>query len=270
MPKKTVKLTEPKKVRTRIAPSPTGFLHIGLARTALFNYLFAKKNNGSFILRIEDTDTERSTKESEADIIENLRWLGLEWSEGPDVKGDYGPYRQSERLNLYKKYLEKLLKEDKAYYCFCSEDDLDAQRQYQMSQGQAPRYSGKCVGLDKKIIEKNLEEKKSSVIRLRIPAKKVSFNDLLREKLEFDASLFGDIVIAKDLNTPLYNLAVTIDDYEMKITHVIRGEEHIANTPKQILIQEALGFDTPEYAHLPLILAPDKSKLSKRHGGSHL
>jgi glutamyl-tRNA synthetase len=260
------KFKKPGEVRVRIAPSPTGFLHIGLARTALFNYLFAKQNEGSFILRIEDTDVERSSPEYEKDIIESLKWLGLEWSEGPDVGGEYGPYRQSQRGNIYAKYLDKLLNEDKAYYCFCSEQDLEAERQYKMSIGEPYRYSGKCANLPKATTEKYLAEGKPAVFRFRVPTKKISFDDLIRGRLEFDTGLMGDIVIAKDLATPLYNFAVVVDDFEMKISHVIRGEDHISNTPKQILIQQALGFPRPEYAHLPLILGPDRTKLSKRHG----
>ena len=260
------KFVKPGEVRTRLAPSPTGFLHIGTARTALFNYLFAKKNQGSFILRIEDTDLKRSSPEFEKDILEGLKWLGIEWQEGPKVGGDYAPYRQSERLNTYAKYLQKLLQEGKAYYCFCSEEELEAQRQYSISLGKPWFYNGKCAHLSEKEVKKYLAEGKPSIIRFKIPQKKVEFNDLIRGKLEFDASLFGDIAIAKDISTPLYNFAVVIDDFEMKISHVIRGEDHLSNTPKQILIQEALGFPQPEYAHLPLILGPDRSKLSKRHG----
>jgi len=260
------KFIKPGEVRVRIAPSPTGFLHLGLARTALFNYLFAKKYEGVFILRIEDTDIERSDPVFEKDIIENLKWLGIEWSEGPDVGGACGPYRQSQRLEIYTKYLEKLLNEDKAYYCFCSEEELEAQRQYQLSIGEAPHYSGKCAGLSKEEVKKYLDEGKSSVIRFRVPAKKIEFDDLIRGKLEFDTSLMGDIVIAKSLTYPLYNFAVVVDDFEMRVSHILRGEEHISNTPKQILIQEALGFSQPVYAHLPLILGPDRTKLSKRHG----
>jgi glutamyl-tRNA synthetase len=264
--KMNFKFIAPGEVRVRIAPSPTGFLHIGLARTALFNYLFAQSHQGSFVLRIEDTDLERSSPEFEKDIIENLKWLGIEWSEGPDIGGEYGPYRQSQRINSYAKYLEKLIAEDKAYYCFCSEEELEARRQYLLSIGEAPRYSGKCANLSKETVKKYLAEGKPSVIRFRVPSKKINFDDLIRGRLEFDTSLIGDIVIAKDLATPLYNFAVVIDDFEMKISHVIRGEDHIPNTPKQILIQEALGFSQPEYAHLPLILGPDRTKLSKRHG----
>lgn len=254
-----------KKVRVRIAPSPTGKLHIGTARTALFNYLFSKKNNGVFILRVEDTDLERSDPEFEEDIIEGLKWLGIKWDEGPDVGGDFGPYRQSERLPSYAKYLEKLLKTEEAYYCFCSEEELEVQRQYQMSIGQAPRYNGKCRNLPPETVKKYLGEGKPFIIRFKNPNKKIIFNDLIRGKLEFDSSLIGDFVIAKDLATPLYNFAVVIDDFEMNISHVIRGEDHISNTPKQILIQEALSFPPLKYAHLPLILGVDRTKLSKRH-----
>jgi len=268
VPEEQFKFIKPGEIRTRIAPSPTGFLHVGLARTALFNYLFARQKGGVFVLRIEDTDKDRSKPEFEKDILENLKWLGLEWNEGPDVDGEYGPYRQTERLKTYEKYLKKLLEEDKAYYCFCSEEELEAQRQEQMSRGESPRYSGKCAALDKETVKKYLAEKKPSVIRFRLTAKKVSFDDLIRGKLEFDTGLMGDMIIAKGLSVPLYNFAVVIDDFEMKISHVIRGEEHISNTPKQILIQEALGLPQPQYVHLPLILGPDRSKLSKRHGAA--
>ncbi|OGZ20297.1 MAG: glutamate--tRNA ligase [Candidatus Nealsonbacteria bacterium RIFCSPLOWO2_12_FULL_39_31] len=245
-------------VRTRFAPSPTGFLHIGGARTALFNYLFAKKNNGFFILRIEDTDIERSKPEFDKDILDCLKWLGIEYNEGP--------YRQSERKEIYKRYLEKLLEEERAYYCFCPEEELEAQKQYQMSIGEAPRYSGKCSNLSKEEVVAKISVGEKAVIRFKTPARIVKFNDLIRGEVEFDAGLIGDIVIAKNMETPLYNFGAVVDDFEMKITHILRGEEHLSNTPKQILIQEALGFFHPEYGHIPLILAPDRSKLSKREG----
>jgi len=260
------KFAKPGAARVRIAPSPTGLMHVGLARTSLFNYLFAKKHQGVFILRIEDTDTERSKPEYEEDIIENLKWLGITPDEGPGLGGEYGPYRQSEKKEVYKKYLEKLLAENKAYFCFCLEQDLKAQKQYLMSIGEAPRYSGKCAQLSKKEVEKKLAEGKKPVIRFRVPKKKIVFEDIIREKVKFDSALIGDIIIAKDFDYPLYNFAVVIDDYEMKISHVIRGEEHLSNTPKQILIQEALNIPQPKYAHLPLVLGSDRSKLSKRHG----
>ena len=281
-------------VRTRFAPSPTGYLHIGSARTALFNYLFAKKNKGVFVLRIEDTDAERSKSEFEKDIIESLLWLGLKWDEGPVIDqilkiknqigeskvkneqvprkreqkyiGNYGPYRQSERKEIYKKYLEKLLKEGKAYYCFCSPEELEAKRQERMSRGVPYTYNGKCSKLSGAEVKRNLKEGKNFVIRLKIPSKKVIINDLIRGRVEFDTGLIGDIVIAKDLENPLYNFSVVIDDFEMKITHIIRGEDLLSNTPKQVILQEYLGFPRPKYAHLPLILGPDRNKLSKRHG----
>ena len=261
-----MKKSEIKKIRVRIAPSPTGALHIGLARSALFNYLFAKKNNGNFVLRIEDTDLERSDLKWTQDIIDGLKWLGIQWDEGPDIAGEYGPYKQTQRIDIYKKYLEKLLKDGTAYYCFCSAEELEAKRQEQMARGEAPRYDGKCKNLAEKEVQKRLAEEKPSVIRFKTPGKKIKFKDLIRGEVEFDAGLIGDIVIAKDLKTPLYNFAVVVDDYEMKISHVIRGEDHISNTPKQMLLQEALDFAHPEYGHLPLILAPDRSKLSKRFG----
>lgn len=260
-------------IRTRIAPSPTGYLHIGTARTALFNWLFARHHGGQFILRIEDTDLERSDKKFEADILESLIWLGLNWDEGPTAggsllpgshKGEFGPYRQSERLETYAKYIGKLLKENLAYYCFCTKEELEEERQVMLTQGLAPKYSGKCGTLTAPDVKKRLADGDSHVIRFRMPATTVLFKDLIRGPISFDTGLMGDITIAKDPTVPLYNFAVVVDDYEMEITHVIRGEDHIANTPKQILIQKALGFSQPEYAHLPLILDLDRSKMSKR------
>ncbi len=257
---KKFKFIKPGEVRVRFAPSPTGFLHVGSARTALFNYLFTKKYQGSFILRIEDTDVERSKPRFEEDIIENLKWLGIEWDEGP--------YRQSERGDIYEKYLKKLLKERKAYHCFCSEEELEDQRQEQMSRGLPPHYNGKCARLSSQEVKKNLAAGKKSIIRFKVPSEKVEFIDMVRGKIEFDANLIGDISIAKGLTTPLYNFAVVVDDFEMEISHIIRGEDLLPNTPVQILLQKALGFPQPEYGHLPLILGPDRSKMSKRHGAT--
>ena len=254
------------KVRTRFAPSPTGPLHMGNVRTALFNYLFARNQKGDFVLRIEDTDKERSEKQWEDDLLENLKWLGLNWNEGVEKGGPYESYRQSERTDLYEKYLKKLLDEKKAYYCFCTEEELEAQRQEQMSRGEAPRYRGTCRQLTIDQQQKQLKAGTPSVIRFIMEVKPLAFEDLVRGKVQFDTGLIGDTVVAKDLKTPLYNFSVVIDDFEMKITHVIRGEDHIANTPKQILLQEALSFPRPVYIHLPLILAEDRTKLSKRHG----
>ncbi|MBI2626256.1 MAG: glutamate--tRNA ligase [Candidatus Nealsonbacteria bacterium] len=250
-------INEFKQLRVRFAPSPTGKLHLGNARAALFNYLFAKKEKGKFILRIEDTDLERSSLEFEKDIIGSLKWFGIEWNEF---------YRQSERIETYAKYLEKLINDGKAYHCFCSEEELEAKRHEQMSGGLPPVYSGKCRNLSDEEVKKNQAEGKKSIIRFKSPEKKVKFRDLIRGEVEFDSSLIGDFSLAKDLVTPLYNFAVVVDDFEMKISHVIRGEDHISNTPKQILLQEALNFSQPKYAHLPIMLGPDRAKLSKRHG----
>ncbi len=258
------------KIRVRIAPSPTGYLHIGTARTALFNYLFAKNQSGKFILRIEDTDLERSDEKFTKEIIESLDWLGIDYDEGPDIGGGYGPYRQSERLEIYKKYLKQLLDEDRAYYCFCTEEELEKKREAMLKKGEPPIYSGRCADLNERQIKKFFEEGRKPIIRFRMPAKKIVFEDLIRGILEFDTKLIGDIAIAKNLETPLYNFAVIVDDYTMEISHVIRGEDHISNTPKQIALIEALGFPKPKYAHLPLILGPDRSKLSKRHGATSI
>lgn len=257
-------------IRVRIAPSPTGYLHIGTARTALFNYLFAKNQGGKFILRIEDTDLERSDEKFTKEIIESLHWLGIEYDEGPDVGGPYSPYRQRERLETYKKYLKQLLDENKAYYCFCTEEELEKEREAQMARGEPPIYSGRCAELNERQIKKFYDESRKPIIRFRMPAKIIVFEDLIRGVLEFDTKLIGDIAIAKNLETPLYNFAVVIDDYTMKISHVIRGEDHISNTPKQLAIIEALEFPKPKYAHLPMILGPDQSKLSKRHGATSI
>jgi glutamyl-tRNA synthetase len=269
--KKDFKLHYSGEVRTRFAPSPTGFLHIGGARTALFNYIFAKQNNGVFILRIEDTDKARSTIEFENDILESLKWLNLDWSEGPIIGGKYGPYKQSQRSEIYRFYIDKLIKENKAYYCFCTPEELEAQKQYLASQGKPWVYSGKCANLSESEIRENFRKKKKFVIRFKNSGGKVSFEDVVRGKIQFDAKLLGDFSIAKGEDSgetiyPLYNLASVIDDYEMRVSHIIRGEDHLSNTPKQILLAQSFGFPRPIYAHLPLILGPDKSKLSKRHG----
>ena len=263
-------------VRVRYAPSPTGPLHVGGARTALFNYLFARKNNGTFILRIEDTDPERSDQKWEKDLLDSLKWLGILWDEGPAISdsnekshtyiGDYGPYRQSERKDIYEKYLKKLYDEGFLYWCFCTKEELEAQRQDQIARGEPPRYIGRCRNLSPEEQEKLRKEGRKGVLRFKVPEKIIKVNDIIRGELEFDTSLLGDIVVARDFSAPLYNLAVVIDDFEMKVNYVIRGEDHISNTPKQILFQKALGFPRPKYAHLPLILGPDRSKLSKRHG----
>lgn len=258
------------RVRVRFAPSPTGPFHMGSLRTTLFNYLFARRSGGDFVLRVEDTDKERSEKRWEQDMMANLEWLGLQWDEGPTPdgkdKGPHAPYRQSKRTETYAPYLRRLLTEEKAYYCFCSEEELEAQKQAQASSGETPRYPGTCRNLSKAEQERRIAEGKPAVIRFRTPHKVVAFDDIIRGQVKFDASLLGDFIIAKSLDAPLYNFTVVIDDQLMEISHVIRGEDHIANTPKQILLQEALGFRPVLYAHLPLLLGEDRAKLSKRHG----
>ncbi|MDP4008969.1 MAG: glutamate--tRNA ligase [bacterium] len=245
-------------IRTRFAPSPTGPLHMGSVRTALFNYLFARNNGGKFYLRIEDTDKERSLPKWEKDILSSLQWLGLSWDEKT--------VRQSDRISLYEKQLQLLLEQKKAYHCFCTREELDAQHQSLVSNGEAPRYLGTCRALSQEEQQEKIQRGEKSVIRFIVEEKRLHFHDLIRGKVEFNTALMGDIVIAKDLQTPLYNFVVVVDDHDMDITHVVRGEDHIPNTPKQILIQEALGCKPVLYAHLPLILAEDRTKLSKRHG----
>ena len=259
-----------KPVRVRIPPSPTGHLHIGTARTALFNWLFARQKKGVFVVRIEDTDKERSEVQYEEDILAGLEWLGLHADEGPAEGGRYGPYRQSERGEIYTKYLKQLLKEGHAYWCFCTKDELAAKKASEMADGLPPKYDGTCREIDADEAAGRVKGGESATIRFQVPEKVVTFKDLVRGTVEFDMTLSGDIVIAKGIDAPLYNFAVVVDDALMEITHVIRGEDHIANTPKQIIFAEALGFDTPIYAHLPLILGPDKSKLSKRAGETGL
>ena len=258
-------------IRTRIAPSPTGALHVGTARTALFNYLFAKKHGGAFVLRIEDTDLERSDQRFEKDILDSLKWLGISYDEGPDFGGPHAPYRQSERLSTYKKHLEKLLADKNAFYCFHSEAELEVERERLLTEKKPPIHVCEYRDFFGAEAEKLLKEKPEHIIRFRTPSgRKINFDDLIRGEISFESDLMGDFSLAKDLATPLYNFAVVVDDFEMQISHVIRGEDHISNTPKQILIQESLGFPLPVFAHLPLILGPDRSKLSKRHSATSI
>ncbi|MDP3963212.1 MAG: glutamate--tRNA ligase [bacterium] len=263
----TTKYSQQNSIRVRMAPSPTGRLHIGTARTALFNYLYAKKTGGAFVLRIEDTDVARSNPEFEKDILENLKWLGIAWDEGPDVGGPYAPYRQSERTASYRQYLEKLLEEQAAYWCFCTPEALEIERQTMQAEGKAPRYAGTCRQIKPEDAEKRRDAGERGVIRFKMPQNTATrIDDLIRGPIVFGSENFDDFVIAKSLDEPLYNFAVVIDDYDMQITHVIRGEDHITNTPKQYALIDALGFPHVAYAHLPLILGPDRSKMSKRHG----
>jgi len=257
------------KVRLRFAPSPTGPLHIGGARSALFNYLYAKKHGGDFILRIEDTDLERSSRESEEDIKAALRWVGIHWNEGVDAGGAYGPYRQTERLPLYQEYIEKLMQSGHAYRCYCSPDELEAMREEQKQNSEMPRYDGRCRHLSAAEEDGYRAEGRKPVIRFRVPDDQdVIIDDLVRGRVSFDSAGIGDFVILKSDGIPTYNFAVVIDDITMHITHVIRGEEHLSNTPRQILIYEALQAEKPCFAHVSLILGKDKSKMSKRHGST--
>lgn len=256
-------------VRVRFAPSPTGHLHIGGARTALFNLLFARRHGGTFILRIEDTDLKRSSYESEEVIIRDLQWLGIDWDEGVVKGGEFGPYRSTERRHIYKEYVDKLLKEGKAYYCYCTPEELEEERKNLLKKGQMPRYMGKCRCLSPEEIKAFEEQGRKPVIRFKVPDDQlIVVDDMVRGKVEFDSSGIGDFVIVKSDGIPVYNFAVVIDDYLMKITHVIRGEEHLSNTPRQILIYDALGMEIPKFAHVSLILGKDRTKMSKRHGAT--
>lgn len=257
-------------IRVRFAPSPTGPFHIGGARSALFNWLFARKYpDGKLILRIEDTDRVRSTKESEENIKAALKWLGINWDEGIDVGGDYGPYRQTERLDIYKKFTDKLLAEGKAYYCYCTEEEIEAERQKLRAENKMPIYGGHCRNLTPEQIEQYKAEGRKPVIRFRTPTdQSVNFDDMVRGKMSFDSNGIGDFVIVKADGIPVYNYAVVIDDALMHITHVIRAEEHLSNTPRQVVLYEALGFPVPKFGHISLILGKDHTKMSKRHGAT--
>lgn len=262
-----------KNYRLRFAPSPTGPLHIGGARSALFNYLLAKKHQGTFIVRVEDTDLERSSKESEENIKNSLKWLGMDWDEGIDVGGDYGPYRQMERLDIYQAAIDKLLAEGKAYYCFCSEEELAAEKEAQQAKGETPKYSGKCRDLTPEQRQELLDQGMKPVIRFRVPEhEQVVINDLVRGEVTFDTDGIGDFIIVKSDGIPVYNFAVVLDDVTMKVSHVIRGEEHLSNTPRQAVIYDALGYERPQFAHISLILGRDNegklTKMSKRHGST--
>ena len=258
-------------MRVRFAPSPTGHLHVGNARTALFNWLLARGADGTFVLRIEDTDVERSTRESEAGILHDLRWLGLDWDEGPDVDGPCGPYRQSERLHLFESYAQELLNAGAAYYCFCSVAQLEADRQAAVAAGRPALYPGTCRGLSVDEANARIALGERPAIRFRVPAHRdVVFTDVVRGEVRFGGDVIGDPVIVRADGHPAYNFAVVVDDALMEITHVIRGEDHISNTPRQLLLYEAMGFTPPVFAHLALVLGPDHSPLSKRHGATSI
>ncbi|CAN6821697.1 unnamed protein product [Brassica oleracea] len=256
-------------VRVRFAPSPTGNLHVGGARTALFNYLFARSKGGKFVLRIEDTDLERSTRESEAAVLQDLEWLGLDWDEGPGVGGDFGPYRQSERNALYKQYAEKLLESGQVYRCFCSSEELVKMKEIAKLKQLPPVYTGKWATASDGEVEQELEKGTPFTYRFRVPKEgSLKINDLIRGEVSWNLDTLGDFVVMRSNGQPVYNFCVTVDDATMAISHVIRAEEHLPNTLRQALIYKALEFPMPQFAHVSLILAPDRSKLSKRHGAT--
>jgi len=272
LPGGTTSDTPPAKVRVRFAPSPTGYLHVGGARTALYNWLFARHDNGVFILRIEDTDAERSTEESASAILEAMRWLGLDWDEGPEVGGSVGPYRQADRLDLYREYAQRLLDEGKAYYCVCTSEELEVRRKAALAAGLPPKYDGRCrergnrrvAGLQQSGVGTG-----GAVVRLMIQETGgVEIADLVHGSIRFEDAELDDFILLRSDGMPTYNFAVVVDDVLMGITHVIRGDDHISNTPRQIKVYEALGLPVPWFAHIPMILGPDRSRLSKRHGAT--
>ena len=253
------------KVRVRYAPSPTGNLHIGNARTALFNYLFAKHYGGDFVLRIEDTDFKRNKEEGERSQLKYMDWLGLDYDEGIGKEKEFGPYRQSERIEIYQKYAEQLLAEDKAYKCYMTAEELEAEREEQVTNGLPPRYSGKHAHLTKEEQDQFEKEGRKPSIRIRVPQDRTySFNDMVKGELSFEGKDFGDFVIVKNDGVATYNFAVAIDDHLMEISHVLRGDDHVSNTPKQLVVYEALGFKPPIFGHMTLIVNENKKKLSKR------
>jgi nondiscriminating glutamyl-tRNA synthetase len=258
------------RVRVRFAPSPTGYLHVGNIRTALFNWLLAGHYEGNFILRIEDTDAERSKPKYERQLLEDLRWLGFEWNEGVDKGGEYGPYRQSNRYSIYQRYAEQLLKEDKAFRCFCTEEELENVRREQLARNETQRYSGKCRNLSRAEQERRSKSGTASTLRLRVRPGTVGFSDIVFGRIEIDTAQISDPVLLRSDKSPTYNFCCAIDDFLMKISHVIRGDGHLSNTHRQILIYEALGAPVPQFAHLPTILGPDGQKLSKRHGATSI
>lgn len=256
-----------KKIRVRYAPSPTGHLHIGNARTALFNYLFARHNDGEFIIRIEDTDQKRNIERGEESQLENLEWLGIDWDEGPDKPGAYGPYRQSERKDIYDSYIDQLLLSNRAYHCYCTEDELEEEREQQRARGEMPHYGGRCADLSPAEKAEKEAQGIEPTIRFRVPKDNTyTFEDIVKGEINFEASsVGGDFIIRKRDGFPTYNFAVVVDDHLMGITHVLRGDDHIANTPKQMMIYEAFEWEYPEFGHMTLIINSETGKkLSKR------
>lgn len=259
----------PDEIRVRFAPSPTGYLHVGGARTALYNWLYAKKKGGKFILRIEDTDQARSTEEALQMQVSDLKWLGLTWDEGYDIGGPYGPYKQSERLHIYKEKAEEIIGSGKAYYCFCTDQELEEKKEIAKKEGRPPHYDGKCRSLKIEDSRAKIKSGVTSTVRFKVDiTKSVTFKDIIRSEVTFPAGMVGDFIILRSDGMPVYNFCCTVDDSMMKITHVLRAEEHLPNTLRQIMIYEALNAKIPEFGHLSIILGEDKQKLSKRHGAT--
>ena len=254
--------------RVRFAPSPTGYLHVGGARTALFNWLYARHNGGIFVLRIEDTDVERSSWEMVAGILDGMKWLGLDWDEGPEVGGPHGPYFQSERLDRYREAAARLIAAGRAYYCYCNPNDLKAKREAAEQAGQSWSYDRACAVLSNEEISDREAAGAPRAIRFRMPDGATAYDDVVHGRIEFDNSVLEDFVVLRSDRYPTYHLSVVVDDIDMGITDVVRGDDHISNTPKQVLLYEALGAPVPRFAHVPLILGPDKRRLSKRHGAT--
>ncbi len=254
--------------RVRFAPSPTGQLHVGNARTALFNWLFARGQGGAFVLRVEDTDVERSEARFEPQLMADLRWLGLNWDEGPDIGGPHGPYRQSDRLALYQESAKKLVASGAAYYCFCTPEALEADRRAAQAESRQPMYVGRCRAVTQQDAADRRDRGEPASVRLKIPPRPIRFHDLVHGAMEFSHEVIGDPILLRSDGTPAYNYAVVIDDTLMEITHVIRGDDHLSNTPRQVAVYEALGWKTPEFAHLSTILGSDYTRLSKRHGAT--
>jgi glutamyl-tRNA synthetase len=256
-------------VRVRFAPSPTGFLHVGGARTALFNYLFARARGGTFILRIEDTDAARSTDESLAAILEGMRWLGLAWDEGPEAGGERGPYFQSARRELYRRHADELVAKGRAYPCYCTAEELEARRAAQLARGEPPRYDGRCRGLDAAARAQRAAEGRGAALRFALEGQgEVAWDDQVRGRVAFQREVLDDFVLLRSDGFPTYNFACVVDDRSMAISHVIRGDDHISNTPRQILLYDAFGWEPPAFAHVPMILGADGTRLSKRHGAT--
>jgi glutamyl-tRNA synthetase/nondiscriminating glutamyl-tRNA synthetase len=265
-------MTSTSPLRLRFAPSPTGQLHVGNARTALFNWLMARGAGGTFVLRIEDTDFARSTKEAEGSAVDDLRWLGLNWDEGPDSGGTHGPYRQSERLHIYRAHAVELMSRGQAYHCFCSEEQLEMDRYQALRNMQPPKYVGRCRNITADEARKRIDAGEPAVIRFRVPDgdREIAFDDLVRGRVSFMTDVIGDFVLLRSGGVPAYNFAVVIDDALMEISHVIRGEDHISNTPRQLLLYEAFRWTPPRFGHVPNVLGSDHSKLSKRHGATSI